>query len=158
MVTAVAQAYSPEGEALPSNVSFAYYELGLERTTNPVQGVVTSRFGYRDSPIHSVNEFHLALDLGAAEGTEIVAFADGEVEYIGRSDIFGLYFKIRHANGVATFYAHCSKLLVQKGDVVTCGQTVALVGQTGEVTGPHLHFTLEKDNIRLDPAHYVDYD
>ena len=156
IVTAVAQAYTDDGVALPANVSFAYYELGLEETAVPVQGTVTSTFGYRDNPIDGDHEFHLALDIGAAEGTEIGAFADGVVEYIGESDEFGLYLKIRHANNVASFYAHCSKLLVSKGDEVTCGQTVALVGETGNATGPHLHLTIEKDDIRLDPAYYVD--
>ena len=156
VVTAVAQEYSPDGVKLPSNVSYERYELGLEETVCPVMGPVSSTFGYRTNPITQKNEFHLALDIAADEGTEIHAFADGVVEYIGQSDDFGLYFKIRHANGVSTFYAHCSKLLIQKGDPVTCGQTVALVGETGMATGPHLHLTVEKDNIRLDPAYYVD--
>lgn len=153
--TAVAQEYSEEGVKLPSNVSFAFYELGLPQTVDPVTGPVTSTFGYRDSPVNGKYEFHLALDIGAEEGTEIGAFADGVVEYIGESDEFGQYLKINHANSVSSFYAHCSKLLVHKGDVVACGQTVALVGQTGNATGPHLHLTIEKDNIRLDPAYYV---
>lgn len=155
VVTAVAQEYTDDGVKLPSNVSFAFYELGLPETVDPVTGPVTSTFGYRDSPVNGKNEFHLALDIGAAEGTEIGAFADGVVEYIGKSDEFGLYLKITHANNVSSFYAHCSKLLVQKGDPVTCGQTVALVGHTGNAIGSHLHLTIEKDRIRLDPAHYV---
>ena len=156
LATAVAQEYTDDGVKLPSNVSFAFYELGLSETVVPVSGPVTSTFGYRDSPVNGKNEFHLALDIGAVEGTEIGAFADGVVEYIGESDEFGQYFKIRHANQVSTFYAHCSRLLVHKGDTVSAGQTVALVGQTGNATGPHLHLTIEKDNIRLDPAYYVD--
>ncbi len=155
VVTALAQEYTDDGVKLPSNVSFAYYELGLPKTVDPVTGPVTSTFGYRDSPVNGKNEFHLALDIGAAEGTEIGAFADGVVEYIGKSDEFGLYLKITHANNVSSFYAHCSKLLVHKGDPVTCGQTVALVGDTGNAVGAHLHLTIEKDKIRLDPAHYV---
>lgn len=153
--TAVPQEYSEDGVKLPSNVSFAFYELGLPETVDPVTGPVTSSFGYRDSPITGEYEFHLALDIAAAEGTEIGAFADGVVEYIGESDEFGQYLKITHTNGVSSFYAHCSKLLVRKGETVTCGQTVALVGQTGNATGPHLHLTIEKDNVRLDPAYYV---
>lgn len=156
IVTAMAQEYTDDGVKLPRNVSFAYYELGLSETCVPVAGSVTSGFGYRDSPINGNDEFHLALDIGAEEGTEIGAFAAGTVEYIGTSDEFGNYLKINHENNVSTFYAHCSKLLVHKGDKVDCGQTVALVGQTGNVTGPHLHLTIEKDNIRLDPAYYVD--
>lgn len=156
VVTAVAQEYSPDGVELPANVSYEYYELGIQKTVCPVKGPVSSTFGYRTNPITQKNEFHLALDIAADEGTEIKAFADGVVEYIGQSDDFGLYFQIIHDNGVTTFYAHCSKLLIQQGDQVKCGQTVALVGETGMATGPHLHFTLEKDNIRLDPAYYVD--
>ncbi|MDE6260797.1 MAG: M23 family metallopeptidase [Oscillospiraceae bacterium] len=156
VVTAMAQEYTDDGVKLPRNVSFAFYELGLSETMVPVSGTATSGFGYRDHPVSGTNEFHLALDIGAAEGTEIGAFADGVVEYIGTSDEFGNYLKINHDNNVSTFYAHCSKLLVHKGDQVTCGQTVALVGQTGNATGPHLHLTIEKDNIRLDPAYYVD--
>ena len=153
-VTAVA--YDDQGRALPSKVSFVRYDLGLDRTVNPVEGKITSRFGYRDSPIDGDNEFHLALDIGAAEGTEIGAFADGTVRYIGESDEFGKYLCIDHANHVATFYAHCSKLLVSKGQQVSCGETVALVGHTGNATGPHLHLTILKDDIRLDPIYYVD--
>ena len=155
-VTAVAQEYTEDGVKLPRNVSMAFYELGLSETAVPVNGAVTSGFGYRESPISGKNEFHLALDIGAAEGTEIGAFSSGTVEYIGQSDEFGNYLKIRHDNNVSSFYAHCSKLLVHKGDQVACGQTVALVGHTGNAVGSHLHLTIEKDNIRLDPAYYVD--
>jgi len=156
VVTAVAQESTDDGVKLPKNVSLAFYELGLSETAVPVQGTATSGFGYRDSPINGKNEFHLALDIGAAEGTEIGAFAAGTVEYIGASDEFGNYLKINHENNVSSFYAHCSKLMVHKGDQVACGQTVALVGHTGNATGSHLHLTIEKDNIRLDPAYYVD--
>lgn len=155
VVTAVAQAYNSQGEALPRNVSYQYYELGLEKTTVPVKGSVTSGFEYRVSPITGQKEFHLALDIAAAKGTAVAAFADGVVRYIGESDEFGLYLMIDHANAVATFYAHCSELLVHKGDTVHCGDTVALVGNTGNATGYHLHFTIEKDDVRLDPSYYV---
>lgn len=154
--TAVAQEYTEDGIKLPRNVSMEFYELGLNETAVPVMGAVTSGFGYRDSPINGKNEFHLALDIGAEEGDEIGAFASGVVEYIGESDEFGNYLKIRHENNVSSFYAHCSKLLVHKGDEVACGQTVALVGHTGNAIGSHLHLTIEKDNIRLDPAYYVE--
>lgn len=156
VVTAMAQAYDKNGVALPSNVSYEYYELGLNQTIAPVRGTVTSNFEYRTSPITGKREFHLAMDIAAKEGTEILAFADGTVRYIGESDEFGQYLMLDHANGVSTFYAHCSKLLVRKGQTVVCGQTVALVGHTGKATGSHLHLTVLKDNIRLDPAYYVD--
>lgn len=156
VVTAVAQEYTSDGVKLPRNVSLAFYELGLSETAVPVKGTATSGFGFRDHPISGKNEFHLAIDIGAAEGEKIGAFSSGTVEYIGQSDEFGNYLKISHENNVSSFYAHCSKLLVHKGDEVACGQAVALVGHTGNATGPHLHLTIEKDNIRLDPAYYVD--
>lgn len=156
LVTAVAQTYDKNGEKLPSNVSYEYYDLGLTETVAPVRGTVTSDFAYRISPITGKREFHLAMDIAAEEGTPIGAFADGTVRYIGESDEFGLYLMIDHDNAVSTFYAHCSKLLVRKGERVTCGQTVALVGHTGNATGAHLHLTILKDDIRLDPAYYVD--
>lgn len=155
VVTAVAQAYNEKGEKLPRNVSYERYELGLNQTVDPVNGEITSGFEYRTSPISGEKEFHLALDIAAPKGTEVAAFADGVVRYIGENDDFGLYLMIDHDYGVATFYAHCSKLLVRKGDRVSCGDTVALVGNTGNATGYHLHFTIEKDNIRLNPAYYV---
>ena len=157
VVTAMAQTHGADGKALPSNVSFQHYELGLGQTVIPVAGEITSGFGYRKNPITGKNEFHLALDVAAPAGSEIFAFADGVVRYIGESDEFGLYFMIDHANNVSTFYAHCSKLMVKKGEQVSCGQVVALVGKTGNATGAHLHLTIVKDGIRLDPAYYVEF-
>ncbi len=157
VVTAMAQAYSPTGEALPERVSYEYYNLGLEETFVPVMGRVTSDFGFRDHPVSGEYTFHTAVDVAADVGTEVLAFADGTVRYIGEDDVFGLYLKIDHDNGVSTFYAHCDELLVKKGTRVVAGQVVAYSGQTGNATGPHLHFTLEKDGIRLDPEHYLEF-
>jgi murein DD-endopeptidase MepM/ murein hydrolase activator NlpD len=156
VVTAVAQAYTEDGQELPERVSLQYYALGLEETTAPVIGSVTSSFGYRDHPVSGEYTFHTAVDLGVSTGTDVLAFADGTVEYIGENSIYGLYVKVDHDNGVATFYAHCSKLLVSKGDTVSCGQVIAKSGQTGNATGPHLHFSIEKDSVRLDPTYYLD--
>jgi murein DD-endopeptidase MepM/ murein hydrolase activator NlpD len=156
IVTAVAQVYSEDGQELPERVSLQYYALGLEETTEPVVGSVTSAFGFRDHPVSGEYTFHTAVDIGVSEGTDVLAFADGTVEYIGENDIYGLYVKVDHDNGAATFYAHCSELLVNKGDAVSCGQVIAKSGQTGNATGPHLHFSIEKDSVRLDPAYYLD--
>lgn len=157
VVTAVAQLYAEDGEALPERVSFQYYNLGLEETTIPAMGTVTSDFGYRNHPVSGEYSFHTAVDVGMDVGTEILAFADGTVRYIGENGVFGLYVKLDHDNGVSTFYAHCDELLVDKGERVVCGQVIALSGETGNATGPHLHFSLEKDSIRLDPEHYLEF-
>lgn len=158
VVTAVAQEYDDQGQELPDRVSLQYYELGLEETAVPVMSTVTSAFGFRDHPVDGEYTFHNAVDIGVSTGTDVLAFADGTVRYIGEDDVFGLYLKIDHANGVSTFYAHCDELLVSKGDTVTCGQVVAKSGETGNATGPHLHFSIEKDGIRLDPEYYLDLD
>lgn len=156
VVTAVAQMYDDQGQELPEGVSLAFYELGLEETALPVMGSITSGFGFRDHPVSGEYSFHTAVDIGTDCGTEVLAFADGTVRYIGENGVYGLYLKLDHSNGVSTFYAHCEELLVEKGDTVKCGQVIALSGETGNATGPHLHFSLEKDGIRLDPAWYLE--
>ncbi len=156
LVTAMAQQYNDAGEELPDKVSFQYYNLGLEETAVPVVGTVTSAFGFRDHPVNGVYSFHTAVDIGVRKGTDVLACAAGTVRYIGENSIYGLYVRLDHENNVSTFYAHCSELLVHKGDAVECGQTIAKSGDTGNATGPHLHFSVEKDEIRLDPTYYLE--
>lgn len=156
VVTAVAQAYTEDGQALPASVSMQFYTLGLETTVTPVSATLTSDYGYRDHPVSGSYAFHRGVDLGAPTGTPILAFSSGTVEYTGESEESGLYLQIDHGNGVKTFYAHCSQLLVSGGETVQAGETVALVGETGNATGPHLHFALTKDGIYLDPLFYIE--
>ena len=146
-----------DGPALPENTSMDQYALHLEETATPALGWVSSPFGWREHPVEGGEKFHNGVDLAVNNGTPVQAFADGVVEYIGDSpDMYGLYLKIDHENGVSTFYAHCSQLLVQDGEQVRAGQTVALSGDTGNATGPHLHFEIEKDGVRLNPVYYID--
>lgn len=150
----VAMGYT--GPALPDNTTMDRYALKLEETVMPLEVMqVTSGFGWREDPVGEGDKFHSGLDLVAAKGTTVRAFAAGTVDYIGDSPILGLYLQLDHGNGVTSFYAHCSKLLVHKGDKVEAGQKVAESGATGDVTGPHLHFELKKDGVRLNPAYYV---
>ena len=91
-------------------------------------------------------------------GADIYACADGVVtkaEYTTFGN--GIYLIIRHDNGINTIYSHCSELLVKEGDTVKQGQTVALVGNTGNSTGPHLHLAvLDRQENFLDPLDYID--
>ena len=144
------------GPALPDNTTMDRYALGLEKTATPLVGRMTSEFGWREHPIEGGEKFHCGVDLKADTGTPVLAFASGTVDYIGESDIYGQYLQLRHGNGVTSFYAHCSKLCVQQGQKVTVGEKVAESGATGEVTGPHLHFEMKKDGIRLNPAYYIE--
>lgn len=131
-------------------------ELGLSDSVTPVMGVLTSGFGLREHPIDGETKPHEGIDLAADIGTEVLAFADGTVDYIGESPAYGMYLQLRHGNGVTTFYAHCSELCVQKGEKVNMGDVVAKVGDTGNTTGPHLHFEMKRDGEFLDPQPYID--
>ncbi len=143
------------GPALPDNTTMDRYALGLSETMSPVDAALTSGFGWREHPISGGEKFHFGVDLAVGTGTEVKAFAAGTVDYIGESDIYGQYLQLDHGNGVTSFYAHCSKLCVQQGQVVAMGEKVAESGATGDVTGPHLHFELKKDGVCLNPVYYI---
>lgn len=129
--------------------------LGVGETVAPVMAPVSSGFGLREHPIEGGEKFHNGLDLAANYGTDIKAFAAGVVDYIGESPAYGLYLQIQHANGVTSFYAHCSRLCIQPGQQVAAGEKVAEVGDTGEVTGAHLHFEVKVNGELVDPSDYI---
>jgi murein DD-endopeptidase MepM/ murein hydrolase activator NlpD len=131
--------------------------LGDLDTTLPILGHLNSEYGYRDHPINGTYQFHGGVDIGGQSGDSIGAFAAGTVEYIGEDDSYGLYLQIDHGNGVKSFYAHCKKLCVSKGQTVSAGEKVAEVGSTGSATGPHLHFELKYNKLHLNPAYYLEF-
>ena len=92
-----------------------------------------------------------AIDIAAASGTPIAASAGGTVIWSGSKGTYGNLVKVDHGNGFVTYYAHCSQLLVQAGDTVAQGETIALVGSTGRSTGPHCHFEILWQGELLDP-------
>lgn len=145
-----------DGPALPANATMEYYSLGTGTTITPVLGKISSAFGYRIHPLTGEHTFHAGVDIAADTGTPIAAFADGFVEFIGESDAYGRYVQLDHGNGIKTFYCHCSELLLGKGKPVTAGQTVALVGDTGDATGSHLHLEIKRDGVLLNPLYYID--
>ena len=146
------------GRELPDGCTMDYVALGSLETATPVLGNLWSGYGYRDHPIDGEYKFHNGVDIGAEEGASIGAFSAGTVEYIGQSESYGNYFQIDHGQGIKSFYAHCSQLLVERGQQVLPGEKVALVGSTGSATGPHLHFELKCGGMRIDPAYYIDYE
>ncbi|MPM21204.1 hypothetical protein SDC9_67647 [bioreactor metagenome] len=143
------------GEALPAGCLDEKIDLELGKTVSPVLAVVSSPYGYREHPIDGKEKFHYGVDLAADLGTTVKAFADGVVDYVGKSPIYGNYLQLKHANGITSFYAHLSKVCVTDGQKVSAGEKIALSGQTGEVTGPHLHFELRCNGIYLNPADYI---
>jgi len=116
---------------------------------------VTSGFGYRDHPLDGVVKFHYGTDLGAYDGDAITAFADGKVLSVQELNGYGLTVLLEHTGGFSTLYAHCSQILVKQGDSVKCGDRIALVGHTGVVTGPHLHFEIIYNGKYLNPEFYL---
>lgn len=145
------------GTPLPNNYTMDKLSLGALETVNPILGHLRSTYGYRDHPVDGEYKFHNGVDIGGQMGEPIGAFAAGTVEYIGENDDHGLYLQIDHGNGVKSFYAHCSKLLVSQGQAVGAGETVALVGSTGVSTGPHLHFEIKCAGVHVDPAYYLTF-
>lgn len=140
--------------AVPADVSYEYPPLPFEYSS-PVAGLTSSGFGYRLHPLLNEVKFHHGTDFAAQSGDDITAFADGTVITAEKSDSFGNYIVISHAGGYETLYAHCSKLYVSAGSTVKKGQKIALVGQTGNATGPHLHLELTCDGIYYNPEFYL---
>ena len=110
---------------------------------------LTSRFGSR------WGSFHSAIDMAAPSGTKIRASDGGTVTFAGYSGSYGYLLKIDHGGGYETYYAHCSKLHVSKGDKVYQGQHIANVGSTGYSTGPHLHFEVRYLGTPKNPLNYI---
>lgn len=118
----------------------------------PVEGLITSWFGYREHPTTGMLDFHTGLDIAAPMGTPIAAALPGVVEEVGKSPIYGNYITLRHSDTLTTRYCHCSEIVVEEGVQLREGETVALVGNTGVVTGPHLHFEVYVGEKLVDPA------
>ncbi|HIR19880.1 MAG TPA: peptidoglycan DD-metalloendopeptidase family protein [Candidatus Pelethomonas intestinigallinarum] len=139
--------------ALPANASLEQRNLGFAYQS-PILGALSSTFGWRDHPVDGENKFHYGVDLAAAEGADICAFADGKVYATGESSTLGNYIMLEHPGGYITLYAHCSRVTVT-GGAVSMGDKIAEVGQTGVATGPHLHFELHDGSLYLNPIYYV---
>lgn len=122
---------------------------------NPVKGTVTSRYGARE-PTDIISANHYGIDIGASIGTEIVASTDGTVEQVSEEGEYGKHIKIRNGEAV-TLYAHCSELLVEEGQKVKQGEKIALVGDTGKATGPHLHFEIRRNNNIINPDYILKF-
>ena len=148
------------GAGGPFNEEIVFNEIRENITTNrflaPINNyTVTSRFGDRTDPISHTESYHNGIDLAAEFGEKIFASMSGEVEFAGYDSSYGNYVKIKHSSSFKTVYAHCSKLNVKTGDKVKAGQVIALVGSTGRSTGPHLHFEVLCNDIKVNPENYV---
>ena len=121
----------------------------------PVAGAITSQFGHRVDPITGEVSSHTGTDIACAEGTPILAAADGIVTVANGLDSwggsYGYYIQIDHGGGLETLYAHCSSICVTNGQQVQAGQVIGYVGHTGRATGSHLHFEVRANGNRVNP-------
>ncbi len=125
-------------------------------TKKPAEGYFTSGFGVRVSPTgEGVERMHEGLDIANAVGTPIHVPANGMVVYSGKKSGYGQIVIIDHGYGLETWYGHVSKLLVKQGQTVKRGQLIALVGNLGHSTGPHLHYEVRVHGIPVDPLAYI---
>ncbi len=123
---------------------------GTYNLIKPLEGTITSRFGQRDPTTPTVPKNHTGIDIAANTGTDIIAALDGVVELASNEGDYGKHLKIKK-DDVTLVYAHCSELLKNQGDTVKQGEVIAKVGATGNVTGPHLHFEIRKEDRFVNP-------
>ncbi len=112
----------------------------------PVQGYVSQEF-----QIESPDKFHPGIDIACAEGTVVLSTASGEVLFAGEDEVYGMMLVIKHSDSISTVYGHNSELLVSRGDEVAAGSRIALSGNTGKSTAPHLHYEIRLHDEPINP-------
>lgn len=125
---------------------------GIKVATLPVTGTISSRYGVSSKIRVST---HTGLDIAATTGTPIKVVADGTITFAAYRGSYGYLVKVDHGNGVETWYGHTSKMLVKESQAVKAGDTIALVGSTGNSTGPHLHFEVRINGEHVNPQKYL---
>lgn len=121
----------------------------------PVQGWVTSDFGFRTNPFTGLTQMHEGIDISNRIGTVVVAPANGFVSDIGNDWVHGKFIVISHGFGMTTRYSHLNKVLVRTGQKVKRGDKIAEVGTSGKTTGPHLHYEVRLHGIPVNPMRYI---
>jgi len=121
----------------------------------PLQGRITSRYGYRRSPFSARRQFHTGVDIANSYGSPIKAADGGQVIFAGWWGGYGKAVIIDHGKGFSTVYGHMSRIYVQQDEQVSQGQVIGLVGSTGYSTGPHLHFEVRKNGETQDPLKWL---
>jgi murein DD-endopeptidase MepM/ murein hydrolase activator NlpD len=119
-----------------------------------VEQLTTSRFEYRSNPFTGGREFHRGIDISARQGTPIVATAAGMVSFAGSKGLLGKTIIIDHGHGLTTTYGHCSQILKLQGERVNRWDTIALVGNSGSSTGPHVHYEVALFGVPINPEKY----
>ena len=157
--TTPATAVSPSGTAggrLPPEGAVAVCLRVNRVACAPLaEGTLTSGYGYRENPTGDGEGFHSGVDIAAPAGTPLASMFYGRVSAVGESATWGRYIRLDHGDGVEVLYAHCSQVLAPQGSVIRAGETVALVGVTGDVTGSHVHIQIRCDGQTYNPVGVV---
>lgn len=129
-------------------------EINGDLFSKPLRGgyYISSRYGWRDNPFSGSRTFHNGIDMACPRGTAIFAALDGVVSATGYDVTYGNYVIVSHHSGYQTMYAHMNTILTSKGKHVSPATKIGLVGNTGQSTGPHLHFTVYKNRATINPA------
>lgn len=119
-------------------------------------GKTTSKFGTRRDPFNeNKSQFHRGVDIGCPIGTKIYSARAGRVTFAGYADGYGKLVILEHEHGYTTYYGHLSRFSIKEGDKVGAGQSIALSGNTGRTTGPHLHFEIRRHGRALNPQTFI---
>jgi len=129
--------------------------LSCTPSIKPVDGWLTSGFGYRISPFTKQREFHKGIDIATKVGTPVIAPADGIVVSVGKEGNYGKVIVINHGYNMKTRYAHLHKFRAKKGDIVKRGDIIGEVGTSGRCTGPHLHYEVLLSSVPVNPFRYI---
>lgn len=139
------------GVSTSQGITNSRYDIGIS-LIRPISGIISSKYGSRSGVRSGA---HTGLDIAAPYGTSIAAAASGTVVFSGWNGSLGKMIAIDHGNGVQTYYAHCSSLIVGVGTKVSQGQAIAKVGSTGNSTGNHLHLEVRVNGKSYNPQYYV---
>ncbi len=147
---------SVQQRRLRQRVEYSLYVIRLLPLGSPADGEISSEFGYRRSPFSRRATFHEGIDLSLRRGNRVVATGGGVVERVAFNRTYGTVIDVRHAPGLVTRYAHLNKSLVKAGQKVVRGDLIALSGNTGRSTGPHLHYEVLFNNKPRDPRPFIE--
>ncbi len=141
-----------------STIDLNIEEIKIKNITfiKPTNGIVTSRFGAREKVFNELEGYHTGIDIANKIGTEIISATDGKVVKVSENDYNGKFVEIE-TKSVITKYLHMSKIVVNQGDTVKAGDLIGLMGETGLSTGPHLHFEIVINNVRVDPEKLIKF-
>jgi murein DD-endopeptidase MepM/ murein hydrolase activator NlpD len=127
----------------------------IQPVSNKDLNRVASGFGYRVDPVYKTIKFHAGLDFAAPQGTPIYATADGTVTTAGNTgNGYGNHVVINHGYGYETLFGHMVRVKVRAGEKVKRGEVIGWVGSTGKSTGPHCHYEVHKNGVKMDPVYF----